>query len=243
MAALPAARSWPSMPLAPASARRCSSSAARKRAFRFYPVGSADRCRHRRHRRPLRRGTVGSHVGRVPRTGNVAVGRGPLDPARPDADLQSHRHRRRDAEAPEVRRCQAAARAAADARRSAARDGAARRRLRRRRRPREGAGGDRGSCRRARRSARKAAPVDAAVIGISRFDGRPRMTEDSCGRSCVRKWRSTSPPSGARRHQRRAVRADPSHARFNLPSRRGQRLSHRAGGLCTHCGYCKSYGH
>ena len=38
-------------------------------------------------------------------------------------------------------------------------------------------------------------------------------------------------------------RADPSHARFNLPTAEGSACLIEAAVLCNHCGYCKSYGH
>jgi hypothetical protein len=49
--------------------------------------------------------------------------------------------------------------------------------------------------------------------------------------------RSTSPAAAGQ------FRADPSHARFNLPTVEGSACLIEPAVLCNHCGYCKSYGH
>ena len=48
----------------------------------------------------------------------------------------------------------------------------------------------------------------------------------------------STPPSTAG-----LFRADPSHARFNLPTVEGGACLIEPAVLCNHCGYCKSYGH
>ena len=93
---------------------------------------------------------------------------------------------------------------------------------------------------------KKAAAVDAAIIGIIDAVEVQRMNEDALRalvRDTIARLESRSGgPRGASPSRCCTSRRDPSHYQYTLPPSDGPCLI-EPGVPCNHCGYCQSHGH